>query len=341
MKKSALLVVLACLIALPAQADITVGLVIPTARNVVEGETAVEGAQQAIAYINAKGGINGQKLVLQIANGSCNTQQAAMTANQFIATGVKIVFDNSCPAAVPAVEKLYSANNLVLISTATQNQQADTASKTVFHIAGRADQQGVVQANYVLKDFRSWKVGILYDGSDAGHAQAEAFQKSLNAIGVQSATFDVYKPDEKNYSDIIAKLKQQYGIQLLEVSGSAADTAVIARAAKLQNANMQIVGGDTVMTNAFGKAAGDASEGVVMSGAPVSTKAYGYAALQVIADAIKLAGFPDAEKVAVTIHKNTFDTSIGKISFDDKGDVNGSDYIMYRWHNGQYTPVAN
>jgi branched-chain amino acid transport system substrate-binding protein len=57
-----------------------------------------------------------------------------------------------------------------------------------------------------------------------------------------------------------------------------------------------------------------------------------YAAVKVIADAIEAAGTQDAEALASYIRDNTFDTPMGKIAFDDKGDLEGFDFEIYYWH---------
>jgi branched-chain amino acid transport system substrate-binding protein len=63
---------------------------------------------------------------------------------------------------------------------------------------------------------------------------------------------------------------------------------------------------------------------------------YTYAAVQVWAQAATAAGSLDMEKVAAKVRGGTFDTVIGKISIDDKGDVKNPEYVWYVWHNGKY-----
>jgi branched-chain amino acid transport system substrate-binding protein len=61
-----------------------------------------------------------------------------------------------------------------------------------------------------------------------------------------------------------------------------------------------------------------------------------YSAVQLIADGIKAAGdSDDAEKVAEAIHKGTFKTPTGDLSFDDKGDLKDFKFVVYEWHFGK------
>jgi branched-chain amino acid transport system substrate-binding protein len=63
---------------------------------------------------------------------------------------------------------------------------------------------------------------------------------------------------------------------------------------------------------------------------------YTYAAIQVWAQAAEMAGTTDLEAVVEQLHGNQFETVLGTVSFDDRGDVEGAAYVMYEWADGQY-----
>jgi branched-chain amino acid transport system substrate-binding protein len=63
---------------------------------------------------------------------------------------------------------------------------------------------------------------------------------------------------------------------------------------------------------------------------------YTYAAIQAWAQAATKAGAADLDKVVEALHGNKFSTVLGEISFDDKGDVQGANYVMYHWDAGKY-----
>jgi branched-chain amino acid transport system substrate-binding protein len=67
---------------------------------------------------------------------------------------------------------------------------------------------------------------------------------------------------------------------------------------------------------------------------------YAYAVIQVWAQAVEKAGTFDAAAVVKALHHNEFDTALGRLGFDAKGDVTGVDsFIWYVWQNGDYAPV--
>ena len=121
------------------------------------------------------------------------------------------------------------------------------------------------------------------------------------------------------------------------------------------------MGGDGIGETAFANIGGPASDGSYMtfpndprndpkSAAivkafrdakyePEGYTLYTYAAVQAYAEAAKLAKSTDGAKVAAELHKGSFDTVIGKFSFDKKGDPSAKGFVVYVWKGGKYTPL--
>jgi branched-chain amino acid transport system substrate-binding protein len=67
---------------------------------------------------------------------------------------------------------------------------------------------------------------------------------------------------------------------------------------------------------------------------------YTYAAVQIWTQAAAKAGTTDAKKVMDTIKAGSWDTVIGKIEYDSKGDIKQLDYVVYKWDDkGNYAEV--
>ena len=67
---------------------------------------------------------------------------------------------------------------------------------------------------------------------------------------------------------------------------------------------------------------------------------YGYAVVQVWAQAVDKAGSFDTDAVVEALRHNEFDTVLGRLGFDDKGDVTGVDsFIWYVWSDAGYQPA--
>jgi branched-chain amino acid transport system substrate-binding protein len=67
---------------------------------------------------------------------------------------------------------------------------------------------------------------------------------------------------------------------------------------------------------------------------------YTYAAMQVWSQAVAKAGTTDPKKVMDAIKAGAWDTVIGKLEFDAKGDIKQLDYVVYKWDaKGGYAEI--
>ena len=74
-----------------ASADITIATVGPmTGQYAAFGAQMKAGAEQAVADINAAGGVLGQQLVLEVGDDACDPKQAVAVANQLAGKGVSL-----------------------------------------------------------------------------------------------------------------------------------------------------------------------------------------------------------------------------------------------------------
>lgn len=363
MMKKYLLAGVVLLLSFPAHADITIALIGPiTGQYAVFGEQMKRGAEQATKDINAAGGINGEKVILRVADDVCDPKQAVAAANQMISAGVRFIVGHYCSGTAIPASKVYMDEGAVLITPAATNPKlTDEAKDVIFRVCGRDDRQGAVVGGYIAAHFKDKKIAIAQDKSAYGRGLADEVKKTLNAAGIQEVLFEAYTPGERDYSALVSKLKQA-GTQVLFIGGYHTATGLIARQLKEQGANVQIFGGDALTTDELWSIAGSSAEGMMMSfgpdprnlpegKAPIEAfrKAgfepegytlYSYATMQAMAEGIKRAGKDAPLKVAAALRQAPIPTVLGSIGFDAKGDIAGSGYVMYRWHDGKYAEVG-
>ncbi|MDP9126945.1 MAG: branched-chain amino acid ABC transporter substrate-binding protein [Pseudomonadota bacterium] len=346
-----------------AQAEIMIGLAGPTTgENAFLGEQMKHGAQQAITDINAQGGINGEKLALHFADDACDPKQAVAVANQMASAGVKFVIGHGCSGASVPASKVYAEENILMITpSATNPALTEGGLKNVFRVCGRDDQQGSAVGQYLLSHYAGKKIAILHNQSAWGAGIAQEVKRTINDAGVKEAIFEPFSPGERDYSALISHLKQA-GVDAAFVGGFYTEVGLIVRQMEAQGAGFQVLGGDALVSKSFWAITGPAAEGVVMSFNPDPRKRpeaktaleslrksgfepegytlYTYAAVQVIAEGIKRAGAPDSVKAAAAIRQSPVPTVAGILPYDAKGDVKGSNYVMYRWHNSNYDEIG-
>ena len=346
-----------------AQAQIRVATVGPmTGSYAAVGAQMKAGAEQAVADINKAGGVNGQQLVLEIGDDACDPRQAVSVANQMSSRKVALVAGHYCSGSSIPASKVYAEEGVLQISPASTNPRyTDEGTWNTFRVCGRDDQQGLVAGKFIADTFKGKKLAILHDNSAYGKGLADETKKSLNANGLTETLYAAYTPGERDYSAIVSRMKQA-GIEVIYVGGYHTETGLIARQAKEQGMNITMIGGDALATNEFWQIAGPAGENTMMTfpsdprkrptatAAVASFKAkgfdpegytlYTYAAIQVWAEAAKKANSIDGKKVADVMHGGqTWDSVLGGITFDKKGDITTADYVFYVWKNGNYSEM--
>jgi branched-chain amino acid transport system substrate-binding protein len=347
----------------PASAQIQIATVGPmTGEYAAFGQQENEGAEQAVADINKAGGVLGQQLVLTVADDACDPKQAVSVANQLASKGVKLVDGHFCSGSSIPASKVYSEEGILQISPASTNPDyTDKGSWNTFRVCGRDDEQGKVAGDFLAKHFKGDKVAILNDNSAYGKGLADQTKKAFTAAGGKVTLETAYTPGEKDYSSLVSRMKQA-GITVIYVGGYHTESGLIIRQAKEQGMKATLVGGDALVTNEFWQIAGDAGNGTMMTfpadprlrptAAPVVAEfkaknidpegyvLYTYAAIQVWAEAAKKAKSTDPKKVAAELKSGGPYTSVlGNLSFDKKGDVTTSDYVLYVWKNGAYAQM--
>ena len=356
------LAVAATLSAAPAQAQIKIGTAGPiTGAYASFGNQLKAGAEQAVADINAKGGVLGKKLELIVGDDACDPKQAVSVANNFASNKVVFVAGHFCSSSSIPASKVYAEEGILQITPASTNPAfTDNGSWNTFRTCGRDDQQGIVAGSYLAKTFEDSKIAVLHDNTAYGKGLADETKKNLNANGKQETMYQAYVPGEKDYSALVSRMKSE-GINVIYIGGYHTETGLIARQAKEQGMKVTVVGGDALVTNEFWQIAGDSGEGVIMTFPsdprkrptaaavvkefqdkkidPEGYVLYTYAAIQVWADAANKAGTTDPKKVGAVLHEGSWNTVLGPLAFDAKGDVKVSDYVFYIWHSGKYSEM--
>jgi len=347
------------LFASSAMAQVKMGVGGPmTGSSAAFGSMLKNGAEQAAEDINAAGGILGQKIQLFIGDDASKPEQGVSAANKFVGDGVKYVIGHfNSSVSIPTSAEVYSENNILQITPASTNTRfTERGLWNVFRTCGRDDQQGAVAAKYIVDKLKDKRIAVLHDKTPYGKGLADETQKAMNAGGVKEVLYEGINPGERDYSAIVTKLKAQRA-EVLFWGGLHGEAGVLLRQMREQGLNTVMIGGDGIATAELAAIAGDVVEGTLMTFGPDPTKRpdaaevlkkfeakkinpesytlYSYAAVQVVKLAAEKAGTLDTKKVAEVIHSGmTFQTVLGKLSFDKKGDRTDADYVMYVWKKG-------
>lgn len=359
---ASLLAAALALAALPARADITIAFAGPITGGAASfGDQMRFGAELAVKALNEAGGVLGQPVKLVLGDDACDPKQGVTAARDLVARNVAFVAGHFCSSASIAAAPVYAEAGIPMISPAsTQPSLTDQGLSNVFRVCGRDDQQGTVAAAYIAKHHAGKKIALIHDKRSYARGLVESVAKGLKQAGLQPALVDSINHGEKDYASLVSKLKNS-GIEVVYFPVYQTEAALIVRQADEHGYRPVFMGGDALLAEEFPAIAGKSADGVLMTFTPDPTRLpaaaplveeykkagrnpegwalYTYAAIQSWAQAARTAGSTNGVKVEAALRKGTFDTVIGTVEFDARGDVKTPQYVVYRWQDGKYAPL--
>jgi len=328
------------------------------------GEQVKNGATIAMEEWNEKGGVLGKKVEIVWGDDQADPKQAVSVANKFVNEGVLGVVghvNSSC--SIPA-STIYTRADIVHITPSSTNPQlTELGSKTAFRVCGRDDQQGSIAADFIVNFLRKTKVAVFHDKTTYGQGLADEVVKRLKHLGIEPVFYTGIVQGDKDYTAVLTAARQK-GPEVLYFGGTYPEAILLARQSKDLGLNTIFMGGDGLFVPEFIEGAGPAAEGAYMSffsdperipeAQPFLKKfrekfpqtkevggftVYSYAATNILLQAIQATGSTDGKKLADYIHNTKFDTALGPVQFDEKGDVLQPFFVFWQVKNGKFIQV--
>ncbi len=354
----ALSVIAGSILAAAAQADtLKIAVVGPMTGPVTQyGDMVKEGVDTAVERINAEGGVGGKPLEIVSFDDGCEPKQGPVAANRLVNEGIHFVIGHVCSGATIAAADIYNTEGVVMI-TPSATAPALTDGKNydyIFRAIGRDDQQGPAAGQFILQKIKPSTVAILHDKQSYGQGIATAVKNTLEQGGIKVAIFEGLNAGDSDASAVITKLKSA-GVDFVYYGGYHPEMGMLLRQAAEQGLKARFMGPEGAGNPDINAIAGDAVEGMLVTlpadfsqdpanasivkafqdkkrNASGAFQSQAYTAVQVIADAIKDTGGTDPTKVARYLHTHSFNTPIGKVSWNKQGDLNHFEFKVYTWH---------
>ncbi len=192
-----------------AHAQIKIGVAGPlTGPNAAFGAQLRNGAEMAAADINARGGINGQQILLVFGDDVSKPDQGVSVANKFVGDGVKFVIGHFNSGVTMPASAVYAENGILMVTPSATNPQITERNLwNVFRTCGRDDQQGEVAAKYIAEKFKGKKVAVVHDKTTYGKGLADETVKNLDKLGIKPVLYEGVNEGEKDFSALVSKIK--------------------------------------------------------------------------------------------------------------------------------------
>lgn len=319
------------------------------------GEMQFVGAEMAIEQINKAGGINGQKLEGVHYDDACDPKQAVAVANKIVNDGISFVVGHLCSSSTQPASDIYEDEGILMISPAATSPDITARGyQMIFRTIGLDSLQGPTAGKFIAEKLKPANVAVIHDKQQYGEGIATAVKQTLEQAGVKVGLFEGINSGDKDFSSLIAKLKQA-GVDFVYYGGYHPELALLMRQSSEKGLKVRFMGPEGVGNSEISALAGPASEGMLVT-LPKSfdqdpknqalVEAFkakkqdpsgpfvfpSYAAVQVIAESIDKTDSTDPVKVAEALRSNTFETPTGALAFDEKGDLKDFSFVVYEWH---------
>jgi branched-chain amino acid transport system substrate-binding protein len=335
-------------------ADVTVGLAAP-----LSGSFALLGKQMRQGAETAAANLPRGTVTLDTQDNRCSAEGGAAAANEFVQRHVNIVVGFLCNDAIDAAMPILKEAGIAAITPGVRTDSlTDNRVKTgwpVFRLAPRNDDESAAIGSILTEYWRNVLFAIVDDGTVYGRGLADALRADAEQKGMKPAFVDTYRPGMDNQVGLVFRLRRA-GVNHVFVGGARDDIAIIARDAVKIHLKLEIAGGEALRAPA-----GDVplAAGTLMIAPPdwttpadpavaeqlkktgVVPEGYvlpAYSALQIAASAVSQA--INAKKaVADILSSETFQTAIGPVRFDDKGDLAHNSYRLFRYDGNAFVEV--
>jgi branched-chain amino acid transport system substrate-binding protein len=267
MKRAKLFIITLCIMAMaavPAAAGtIKVGAILA-----VTGPASFLGAPEAktlemlVEEINAKGGINGDKVQLIIKDSGASPEKAVSFAKQLIdEEKVFAIIGPSTSGESMAIKNIAEESKTLLISCAAAEAIVNPVAQYVFKTPQK-DSDAVVRIFQQMKKMGISKIGVLSSNTGFGKAGKEQIEKMAPEHGIQIVISEVYDKAATDLTAEVTKVKAATVQAIVNWSIEPAQAIVI------KNARQIGFKAPIFQSHGFGnigyvKAAGPAAEGVI------------------------------------------------------------------------------
>lgn len=347
---------------------VTIGVAIPTRGAQAEVGAAIRaGVALAVADWLASAPVSPPAVAIAEEDDGCSPATALQAAARFQERSVSVVIGHPCPGAAMAVSRIYAAAGMTFIAPATSHPRLTDAraGPTVFRLSGRSDGEGAVAALFVAERFAGQRVAVISDRSAYGQSLADAARRALAAQGIQDVITGHVTPAQKDYAVLVAGLKDA-SVKAIIYGGFPTEAFVLADGLKSAGVDVPILLGEAsgdpaallagrtaaqgllVLlqpdATAFGEAARDVALRLKARGEPTTLAALSaYAAIEVMRAAASGAARDDhsvgGRAIASVVGRGAFNTVLGTIRFNDRGDAQIPPYAVHAWRGSGFVQI--
>jgi branched-chain amino acid transport system substrate-binding protein len=360
----------ACASGAPAKGEVIVYVAGPLSGfQANTGQTVAGGVRLMAEQLNLSGGLLGYRVKVVALDDEADSDVALGVAEQVkaaIQRGDRVlgVIGHPNSGQTDAAMAVYKDLAIVVITpTASEVGLTRQGFRNFFRVNAANDVQARIGIDYLVNKLGAKKVAVLYNDDSYGIDLGKLAVSELARLGAQVPFTAQVQVEQNRFANEVAKIKAA-GVDAIYYAGYEVECPYLR--ADLRDAGLDkltFMASDGCFLAASIDNADGAAEGMfVTSFAPSPksavdqawTRAYqaveyrnpdtysvnGYSAMQVLAEGVKKAGGLNAAKIADAIRKLDVTTPLGKVQFQDNGDLRSPQIYIFQVMGGEFAQVA-
>jgi ABC-type branched-subunit amino acid transport system substrate-binding protein len=261
----------ACLAALttlsvPAWAQLRIGQPSGFTGSVAAGvKENTEGAKLYLDAVNARGGVNGQKIELMSVDDQFDPKQTVEVARELI-TKQKVIalFLNRGTPHAQALLPLLAEYKLPLVGPSTGAMALhEPVNPWVFNVRATYQREAAKAIEH-LASLGMTRIAVLQTDDSFGADSAAGAQKGFEKVGQKPLLLEKFPRDKPEFAALAQQVTQQKA-QAVMVIGSAGNTANAVKAIRAAGSRAQIVTLSNNASEGFIKLLGEHAHGVIVT----------------------------------------------------------------------------
>ncbi len=352
----------------PAKGDLVVYVAVPLSGfQANAGQTVLGGARLKAAEVNAAGGLQGYRVVVEGIDDESDSDVAVSVAEQIaasVAAGEPVlgIIGHLNSGQTLAAMEIYKDLSIAIVTpTASEVSLTQKGYTNFFRVNANDDVQARVDAEFLVDTLGARRVAVLHNDDPYGIGLADTVAGNLSALGAEVVTQIQVAVEQSDYSLEVPQVVEA-SPDAVFYAGYEVECPYLRYALTQAGVSVPLLASDGCFLSATIDESNETAEGMYVSAFGPSpwaiaddewVKAYqnveyrnpdtyslnGYTAMEVLLDGAQNAGDFGGRAVADAIRGLDFDSLLGHISYNPAGDLKDPSIYIFRVQGGEFVQV--
>jgi branched-chain amino acid transport system substrate-binding protein len=332
------------------------------------GQTVLGGAKLAGEHINRAGGLLGYTIRIVPMDDESDSDVALGVAEEIkaaVARGdsvVGVIGHYNSGQTLAAMEIYKDLPIVVITPTASETSITQRGYENFFRVNANDAIQARVDAEFLVQNLGASRIAILYNDTEYGVGLAQELLREIEQLGAEVVLTAQVAEGQERYQEEVLQV-QQANPDALFYAGYEIEAPYLRAALVRAGMTMPMVASDGAFLAATIDESDGTAEGMYVSAFapspltvvdeqwimeyqavdfrnPDTYSINGYSALVVLAAGAERAESLDSRDIASALRNNTVDSLIGRLSYDDKGDIVDPTVYIFQVRNNAFVQVS-